>query len=168
MRIQNAKRGDLSSLCFQSKQELTGYSSNSPSQMSISFEYEALQEAWVAFMATSQDKQGSTYAKNPNLLKHSDNFTIEDLRNIVLSTAEKLDESHGKTRRYFDKFCSSLSSHSTILEVLPDQSQYLSIFCGVVKTLLKVDIMGTLLFQGLPLNRLRTLITRLWRVSAKH
>jgi len=108
--------------------------------MLISDEYELLKEAWAAFSEASQDKKSATYAKKANPLEWRKDVTIDDLKDSVRLAANKLDESHGKTRRYFDKFCSSLSSHSTILEVLPNQSQYLSIFCGTVKTLLKVSI----------------------------
>ena len=135
--------------------------------MSIAFEYELLQEAWIAFTDASQDKQSTTLTKNSSPLKWSDNITLEDLSNSVRLAAEKLDESHGKTRRYFDKFCKSLNSHSTMLEVLPNQSQYLSILCGVVKTLLKVNIIDMLQFIDLLFIRLQRPITRLRRVSAK-
>jgi hypothetical protein len=109
----------------------------------IAFECELLKEAWIAFTDASQDKKSTTFTGKANPLEWWDNITIDDLKNSVRSTAEMLDNSHGKTRRYFDKFCNSLNSHSIILEFLPDQNQYLSIFCGAVKTLLKVIITGT-------------------------
>jgi hypothetical protein len=110
----------------------------------IADEYELLKEAWATLSEASQDKKSTTYTKKANPLEWRENITIDDLKDSVQSAANKLDESHGKTRRYFDKFCGSLSSHSTILEVLPNQSQYLSIFYGTVKTLLKVSIDDTL------------------------
>jgi hypothetical protein len=111
--------------------------------MTIAFECDSLKEAWKAFTDESQDKQSTTFTKKANPLEWWDNITIDDLRNSVRSTAEILDKSHGKTRFYFDKFCNSLNSHSMILEFLPNQNQYLSIFCGAVKTLLQVIISGT-------------------------
>jgi hypothetical protein len=108
--------------------------------MTIAIEYDLLKEAWESFSDGSQGKKSMGDTKKAAALEWTENNTIEGLRDIVLAAAENLDESHGKTRQYFDKFCSNLSSHSAILEVLPNQSQYLSIFCGVVKTLLKVNI----------------------------
>jgi hypothetical protein len=141
MRIPVAKIGEFALLVFcniKQEQELTSYNNSSPLQMTIAFECESLKEAWVDFTEASQDKQSTMFTKKANPLNWWDNITIDDLRSSVRSTAEMLDNSHGKTRHYFDKFCNSLNSHSIIFEFLPNQNQYLSIFCGAVKTLLKV------------------------------
>jgi len=114
--------------------------------MTIAIEYDLLKEAWESFSDASQGKKSIGDSKKAAALKWTENHTIEELRNTVLAAAENLDESHGKTRQYFDKICSNLSSHSAILEVLPNQSQYLSIFCGVVKTLLKVKLWFAVLY----------------------
>ena len=109
----------------------------------ITIEYDLLKEAWTSFSDTLQDKQSKSSIDKAVLLEWEGNNTIDELRDSVRAIADKIDQNHGKTRRYFDKLCSSLSSHSAILEVLPNQSQYLSIFCGVVKTLLKVILENT-------------------------
>ena len=44
----------------------------------------------------------------------------------------------GRPQKYFHSFCSSLNDHSNLLKILPEQNQYLSIFCGVTNTLIKV------------------------------
>jgi len=106
--------------------------------MLIAMEYDLLETAWTSFSDQSQDEQGTSSTNQANPIEWRENLTIDDLKDSVRSVADKLDQSHGKARRYFDKFCGSLNSHSAILEVLHNQSQYLSIFCGVVKTLLKV------------------------------
>ncbi len=107
--------------------------------MTIAIEYDLLKEAWKSFSNESQGKKIKGDTRKVTALEWTENHTIEGLRGTVLAAGENLDESHGKTRHYFDRFCNNLSSHSTILEVLPSQNQYLSIFCGVVKTLLKVN-----------------------------
>ena len=101
-------------------------------------EYDLLNKAWTSFSDTSQDSQNANSTNKANPLERKENITIDELKDYVRSLADKLDQSHGKTRRYFDKFCATLTSHSAMLEVLPNQSQYLSIFCGVVKTIIKV------------------------------
>jgi hypothetical protein len=113
--------------------------------MSIAIEYDLLKEAWTSFSDMVQDKQSASSKDKATLLEWKENNTIDELRDSVRAIADKLDQSHGETRRHFDKFCSSLSSHSAILEILPNQNQYLSIFCGVAKTLLKV-ILENMLF----------------------
>src|SRR6266536_4177063 len=101
--------------------------------MHIAIEYDLLKKTWIPFSDAFQDKKSTSFTKKLNPLEWTETITIDELKDFVRSVADKLDQSHGKARRYFDKFCRSLSSHSTILEVLPNQSQYLSIFCGVVK-----------------------------------
>jgi hypothetical protein len=87
---------------------------------------------------TSQDDENTTLINKANPSGWKENITIDELKDYVRSLADKLDQSHGKTRRFFDKFCGTLSSHLAMLDFLPNQSQYLPNFCGVVKTMLKV------------------------------
>ncbi len=48
---------------------------------------------------------------------------------------------HGKAQSGFHRFCRTLDTHSNLLECLPSQNQYLSIFCGVTTTLIKVRLL---------------------------
>lgn len=43
----------------------------------------------------------------------------------------------GKTHNYFFSCCETLSNHSNFFSVIPTQNQYCSLFCGVIKTLVK-------------------------------
>ena len=45
-----------------------------------------------------------------------------------------------RIQQNFHKFCGTLSSHSNLMKCLPDQNLYLSIFCGVATTLIKVRL----------------------------
>ncbi len=89
-------------------------------------------------MDTSKDNQNTSLTNTANPFERKENITIDELKDYVQSLADRLDQSHGKTRRFLDKFCGTLSSHSAMLDFLPKQSQYLTIFCGVVKTILEV------------------------------
>ena len=46
----------------------------------------------------------------------------------------------GKPQKYFHRFCGSLDTHSNFMKILPEQNQYLSVFCGVTTTLIKVRL----------------------------
>ena len=48
---------------------------------------------------------------------------------------------HGKVQEGFHAFCKSLHTHSNLMKCLPDQNQYLSIFCGVTTTLIMVRML---------------------------
>ena len=45
---------------------------------------------------------------------------------------------HGKAQSGFHNFCKTVHAHSNLMKCLPEQSQYLSVFCGVTTTLIKV------------------------------
>lgn len=49
---------------------------------------------------------------------------------------------HGRVQSGFHRFCRILDIHSNLLECLPSQNQYLSIFCGVTTTLIKVRLLS--------------------------
>lgn len=43
-------------------------------------------------------------------------------------------------QKYFHKFCGTLNAHSNLLEMLPNQSEYCSIFCGAIKALVQASV----------------------------
>ncbi len=47
----------------------------------------------------------------------------------------------GSTKKYLRRVSSTIHSHSTLLQILPADSQYASIFCGTVQTLIKVRLL---------------------------
>ena len=44
----------------------------------------------------------------------------------------------GSTKKCLRRVCGAIDSHSTLLKVLPADSQYASVFCGTLQTLIKV------------------------------
>ena len=44
----------------------------------------------------------------------------------------------GSTKRYCRRVCGNINSHSTLFKVLPAESQYASVFCGTLQTLIKI------------------------------
>jgi hypothetical protein len=44
----------------------------------------------------------------------------------------------GKAISLFQKFCSSLNSHSSLIKILPEGNQYVSIFTGTLNAVIKV------------------------------
>lgn len=45
----------------------------------------------------------------------------------------------GKYMKYFTGFCETLDAHSSMLEVLPDGNEYVSLFTGTLKTIIHVS-----------------------------
>jgi hypothetical protein len=62
---------------------------------------------------------------------------MDELRTTVLAAKEKY-KSTPRLPSYLDSIFSTLDAHSNLFSILPSQSQYFSVFCGVVKVLIKV------------------------------
>ena len=69
---------------------------------------------------------------------------IDDIVAAVRGVEQKWKEQDrlfgGKPQKLFRSFCNSLQGHSNMLQMLPSQNQYLSIFCGALTTLLEVGV----------------------------
>lgn len=63
---------------------------------------------------------------------------IAAVRSVEQKWKEKDRFLGGKPQKLFRSFCNSLQGHSNMLQMLPSQNQYLSIFCGALTSLLEV------------------------------
>jgi hypothetical protein len=102
-----------------------------------------LQKAWIEFLVESQDKKDSSRSKQIALA--DENITSLDGLNAILSATKENCKGAGKLRFYLDKLCRTLDSHSNLFDILPNQNQYCSIFCGAIKTLVKVGSIASCL-----------------------
>lgn len=48
-----------------------------------------------------------------------------------------------KTKALFHRLCRGINSHSSLLEVLPDGNEYVSLFTGVLTVIIKVGSIST-------------------------
>lgn len=46
----------------------------------------------------------------------------------------------GKTKTLFHKFCGTLDSHSSLIKLLPDGNEYVSVFIGALNAIIKVCV----------------------------
>lgn len=46
----------------------------------------------------------------------------------------------GSTKQYLRRVSNTIHSHKTLLQILPADSHYVSIFCGSIQTLIKVGV----------------------------
>jgi FMN-dependent NADH-azoreductase len=95
-----------------------------------------LQKAWREFLAEWQDKKSNSHTKQTPLA--DENITSLDELNAIVLAAKENCKGAGRLRHYLDKLCQTLNSHSNLFDMLPNQNQYCSIFCGAIKTLVKV------------------------------
>lgn len=102
----------------------------------LKLESARLREKWVVFYEKS--------TKNERLDLDKLEPTIEGVVSLVTAmTAEwqsKRKQGYlGKTQSMFHKFCGTLDSHSSLLKLLPEGNEYVSIFAGSLNAIIKVS-----------------------------
>ena len=101
----------------------------------ISTEVARLRDKWVEFRRTCS-------AEDQLDLKRFDP-SVESVLGMVEEIASAWQDKRrknvgGKTITFFHKFCDSLNAHSSLLKVLPEGSEYVSIFTGTLNAVIKV------------------------------
>ena len=115
----------------------TNLSVSDPKIRSLDIEGNELNRAWERFRNTLPLEERVQFEKRAQ--------TVADVINVVENVErvwrqKKRTGFFGKTKTYFRKICNTLGSHSTLLELLPSGSQYASVFCGTLQTLIKVSV----------------------------
>ena len=101
----------------------------------LDVESEALKGAWVQFKNVLPND-------NQVELEHKP-ATVEDVIGVVRQIETNWQKRKqtgvwGKTKTCLRGVCNVMKAHSTLLELLPSESQYASVFCGTLKTLIQV------------------------------
>lgn len=60
------------------------------------------------------------------------------VKEIDTASQGKKKKGIGRAVGYFHKFCRTLGAHSSLLKVLPEGSEYVSIFTGTLNAVIKV------------------------------
>ncbi|KAG9228395.1 hypothetical protein BJ875DRAFT_547773 [Amylocarpus encephaloides] len=97
-----------------------------------------LSHAWKVFRTTiPKDEQETLEGKIPS---------VSGLVDMVSSVAKEWQTTRetnksGRFMKHFTRFCQTLDSHSYMLEVLPIRNEYVSLFTGVLKTVINTSPM---------------------------
>lgn len=96
-----------------------------------------LRDKWVAFYQKSP--------KGERLDLHSFHPTMSGVVTMVTEVTsqwqtKRQDGRAGKAKRLFHRFCATLDSHSSLLKMLPEGNEYVSIFAGALNAIIKVRI----------------------------
>jgi hypothetical protein len=81
-----------------------------------------------------EEKKNSKLSK---LFPEKTEISMAQLKSLIIGIKDK-QKPQGKAHRYLENICNTLDSHSDMISMLPDQSIYASVFCGVFKTLVRV------------------------------
>jgi hypothetical protein len=94
-----------------------------------------LSHAWKDFRASlSKDEQEQLEGKKPS---------VEGLISMVNTVANEwqsqgMTSKSGRFMNNFTSFCETLKAHSSLLEILPEGNEYVSLFTGTLKTIINV------------------------------
>ncbi|MCJ1306787.1 hypothetical protein MMC25_000430 [Agyrium rufum] len=55
---------------------------------------------------------------------------------------------HGKAQKHFHSFCKTLEGHSNMLQIIPSQNNYASIFCGTITTIVSASVNHEKIAEG--------------------
>ena len=106
-----------------------------PDIRTLDVERQKLNDAWIQFRHILPPNASIESARRP--------ADFEDVVNVMKGIEDEWQQKREKgawgiTKKYLRRVGSTINSHSTLLKVLPSDSQYASIFCGTLQTLLKV------------------------------
>jgi hypothetical protein len=108
----------------------------------LAVESTRLNAEWEKFIQTQDaKKKGSAWG---GTRPAAGTVTIKNLKDIVTQAGKEWETKDrfagGKAQKYFHKFCGTLNAHSNLLDMLPNQSEYCSIFCGSIKALVQASV----------------------------
>ena len=106
-----------------------------PEIRKLEVESQKLDDAWTKFRDILPPSARLELARPP---AHFENVVsvMEGIENEWQQKKEK--GAWGSTKKYLRRVSSTIHSHKTLLQILPADSHYISIFCGTIETLIKV------------------------------
>ena len=114
--------------------------SNDPITKIVQVEAVKLREKWLQFWRDC--------AKEDRLELETSEPSIEN----VISKIQEMDRTWksrrgkgvgGRAATYFRRFCGTLDGHASLLKVLPEGSEYVSVFAGTLNAVIKVRLLKT-------------------------
>ncbi|KAI1744782.1 hypothetical protein F4680DRAFT_405956 [Xylaria scruposa] len=80
--------------------------------------------------------------------------TIEGVIDLVrevtaISRAKNESSRRGKAMKYFHKFCETIHAHKSILEIIPEGSEYVSVFAGTLNVIIQASVNHERISEGL-------------------
>ncbi|KAI1502349.1 hypothetical protein F5X99DRAFT_379172 [Biscogniauxia marginata] len=103
----------------------------------ITIESNKLREKWVSFLSNSSGHDRLNLARSEPTMEG----VVELVQEIATATEDKRGNSRrGKVMKYFHKFCGTVDSHKSMLELIPQGSEYVSIFAGTLNVIIKASV----------------------------
>ena len=121
----------------QLRSEADNFDRSDPDIRKLDVERQRLDDAWTQFRHILPPDARVELARRP--VEFQDVVSV--MKGIENEWQQKKEKgAWGSTKKYFRRVSNTLHSHSTLLQVLPADSQYASIFCGTLQSLIKVRL----------------------------
>ncbi|KAI1372639.1 hypothetical protein F4677DRAFT_456379 [Hypoxylon crocopeplum] len=112
----------------------------------ITVESNKLREKWAPFLrAGSGDDRLDLGRSEPTI-----EGVVELVKEVAASSKSKRENSRrGKAMKMFHKFCGTIDSHKSMLEIIPEGSEYVSIFAGTLNVIIQASVNHERIAEGL-------------------
>lgn len=103
----------------------------------IVVESNKLLQKWSSFLGScSSDDRLDITRSEPTM-----QGVIDLVSEIAAASRSKVENSRrGKAMRYFHRFCETIDSHKSMLHIIPEGSEYFSVFAGTLAVIIQVNI----------------------------
>ncbi|KAI1659700.1 hypothetical protein F4813DRAFT_351692 [Daldinia decipiens] len=129
---------------FEPWQPSTGH--EDPVTTIISIESNKLREKWAPFLTSSPVADRLNITKSEPTVEG-----VVDLVKEVTAAAQSKRDSRrrGKAMKLFHNFCSTIDSHRSMLKLIPEGNEYVSIFTGTLNIIIQASVNHERIAEGL-------------------
>ncbi|KAI1383575.1 uncharacterized protein F4822DRAFT_81891 [Hypoxylon trugodes] len=112
----------------------------------ITVESNKLREKWAPFLRNSSSEDRLDIGRSEPTMQG----VVELVQEIAATSKAKRDNSRrGKAMNMFHKFCGTVDSHKSMLELIPEGSEYVSIFAGTLNVIIRASVNHERIAEGL-------------------
>ncbi|OTB06590.1 hypothetical protein M426DRAFT_72113 [Hypoxylon sp. CI-4A] len=112
----------------------------------ITIESNKLRGKWAPFLENSSGNDRLDLSRSEPTMEG----VVDLVKEIAASSKSKKDNSRrGKAMKMFHKFCGTIDSHKSMLELIPEGSEYVSIFAGTLNVIIQASVNHERIAEGL-------------------
>ncbi|KAI8627667.1 hypothetical protein F5Y19DRAFT_440740 [Xylariaceae sp. FL1651] len=112
----------------------------------ITVESEKLCDKWLSFLRSCSDHDRLDLSQSEPTMEG----VVELVTKIVAATEAKKEKGRrAKATKYFHKFCKTVDAHKSMLEIIPQGSEYVSMFAGTLSVIIQASVNHEHIAEGL-------------------
>ncbi|KAJ3576728.1 hypothetical protein NPX13_g3610 [Xylaria arbuscula] len=112
----------------------------------ITVESNKLLQRWQLFLDSCSDDDRLDVTQSEPTIEG----VVDLVKDIITTSRVKNENSRrGKAMKYFHKFCGTVDAHKSILEIIPEGSEYVSVFAGTLNVIIQASVNHERIFEGL-------------------